>query len=308
MGKGKTMRTAPQPAPQTSPGAPGGLNLPMRHPGPRAEPRVLAVPTGLTPIDIAFDGTEDLETAIAAAFDAAGLTSGFIEIEGLVCTQLQYVIPAKFEFSDRMAWYSAPRPTRGDTTIRSAYVSVGRDKGAGFTHCHGIWDLSDGHCAVGHLLAPATRPKAGQRIRAYGFLSAVFERCHDPETNFDLFAAMPRHAPHSGPCDGPPDAIVATLRPDQDVATTCAALCRRHGIESARIIGLGSLNGARFEGAMTMQDSASEFLVSAGQATPDAADLSVVVVDSAANVFDGRLAPGQGRVSITSEIVLLRDA
>lgn len=277
------------------------INLPMRHPGPRTLPRVQAVPTRLQQIDITFSGTRDMETAIAAGFDAAGLSSGFIEFTDLACSALQYVIPAKFEFPDRMAWYSAPRPSRGDAVIRSAYMSVGRDKGAGFSHCHGHWDIGRGRHAMGHLLAPLTWPKAGQTVTGFGFRSASLDRTHDPETDFELFTVTSAGTP----CNAMTEAIVANVRPDEDITTACAQLCAQHGIAQARVIGLGSLNGAAFEGMATMRDSASEFFITAGHATPTTARLNIAVVDSSANVFEGALAPGQGRVSITSELVLL---
>ena len=56
-----------------------------------------------------------------------------------------------------------------------------------------------------------------------------------------------------------------------------------------------------------MQDHVSEFLIRSGRANPTSAEIDIAVVDSGANCFEGVLAAGQGRVSITSEIVLLSD-
>ena len=277
-----------------------GVNPPLRHPGPVVEPRVSAIPTAIRHFDIALTGEIPLEEAILTAFSDQGLTGGAVEIDGLECTAIDYVIPAQSEFPDRLAWYSAPRSPKGPARILQAYASVGMDHGAGMTHCHGIWRLADGRRAMGHLLGPKTMPAPGQVLRAIGFEHALFDRRPDPETNFDLFAA-------SGDGSETPQAIVVTLRPNEDIPTTCMRLCAQYGFDSARVIGLGSLNGAGFIGVSAMQDHVSEFLIRSGRASPTSAEIDIAVVDSGANCFEGVLATGQGRVSITSEIVLLSD-
>ena len=282
-----------------------GVNPPLRHPGPQIEPRVLAVPTAVRRFDIALVDDQPLEDQVHAGFARQGLAGGAIEIDGLDCLAIDYVIPAQSEFPDRLAWYSAPRAPRGTARILQGYASVGRDGAAGMMHCHGIWQLADGRRAMGHLLGPKTYPRAGQVLRAIGFEQALFDRRPDAETNFDLFAAATTGQPDGA--GDPPAAIVVTLRPNEDIPTTCMALCARHGLGGARVIGLGSLNGAGFVGVSAMQDHVSEFLVRSGRASPETAEIDIAVVDSGANCFEGVLAPGQGRVSITSEIVLLAD-
>ncbi|WP_138472209.1 hypothetical protein [Poseidonocella sp. HB161398] len=288
-----------------APAAPlAGINPPLRHAGPRIEPRIAAVPTAIRHFEIALDGSEPLEAAIARAFAAEGFEGGAVEIAGLACSALDYVIPARSEFPDRLAWYSAPRQPRGRAVIREGYASFGRDGGRPMIHCHGIWELEEGRRALGHLLGAQTWPEPGQVLQATGFASAVFDRRPDPETNFDLFAATPAG---TGGAAGRPGAVVMTLRPNEDIATACMERCARHGLAQARVIGLGSLNGAGFRGVSVMQDPISEFLVRRGRATPEAAEIEIAVVDSSANIFEGVLARGQGRVSITSEIILLAE-
>ena len=275
-----------------------GVNAPLRHPGPAAEARVQAVATTLREIEITCDGEASLEAAVIAAFDGAGLKGGFVEIENLACSCIDYVVPALSEFPDRLAWYSAPRSPQGPARIRQGYMSVGRDGEAGFVHCHGIWMLANGRRALGHLLGGQTVPEAGQTLRAWGFETAVFDRQPDAETNFSLFGAVGEDAAR-------PTALAVTLRPNEDIPASCMALCEQMGWDGATVIGLGSLNGAGFAGDSIMQDHVSEFLVRRGYVSPTHADIDIAVVDSSANVFEGILAPGQGRVSITSELVLL---
>ena len=125
-----------------------GVNPPLRHPGPVVEPRVSAIPTAIRQFDITLTGEIPLEEAILTAFADQGLTGGAVEIDGLECTALDYVIPAQSEFPDRLAWYSAPRSPKGPARILQGYASVGMDHGVGMTHCHGIWRLADGRRAV----------------------------------------------------------------------------------------------------------------------------------------------------------------
>ncbi len=272
-----------------------GVNPRLRHPGPLVQPRVNAVAARLRPLDIALDGTAPLETAICAAFDGA---SGFVTMTDLRCTALDFVIPARSTRPDRLAWYSEPQGQGGGAVIRQAYASVGRHGADGAMHCHGSWDTQAG-ARFGHLLGLHTMPEPGQVLRGWVLDGATFDRRPDPETGFDLFAA-------AGDGAGAPDALALTLRPDEDVGAACAHLCAAQGWQSARIEGLGSLNGAAFADGAVMRDHASEFLVRSGQANPARASLDITVIDSDGALFSGALMQGKGRVSITAELVLIR--
>ncbi|MBU2960351.1 DUF296 domain-containing protein [Citreicella sp. C3M06] len=274
------------------------INPPLRHPGPDIQPRVSAVATRLVPVRIPLDGTQPVEAAICAAF--AG-RSGFVELAELRCETLDYVVPAPSERADRLAWYSAPQRPSGAARIPQGYASVGVHRGRGMIHCHGIWELANGHKALGHLLGMDTLPEAGQVLSGFAFASAAFDRLPDLETNFELFTAR-------GQDMDAPQAVCLTLRPNEDIPTACMTLCARLGWQSARVIGLGSLNGAGFADGGIMRDHISEFLVQRGAAGPDHAEIAVTVVDSAGDVFGGTLVTGQGCVSVTAEIVLLGES
>lgn len=278
---------------------PTAPNPPLIHPGPVIEPRINAAPTAVRRFNIETSGNCSFEEQVLAAFAREGLVGGAVEIEGLDCRAIDYVIPAHSEFPERLAWYSSPRTQKGPARILKGHVSVGREQGNGMIHCHGIWQLADGRRAIGHLLGAQTVPEPGQLVRAIGFEQAGFERNRDPETNFDLFAATRLESATTV------DAVVVTLRPNEDIPSSCRALCRHYGFTQARVIGLGSLNGAGFVGVTAMRDHVSEFLIRQGSASPEEATIEIAVVDSAANCFEGTLATGQGRVSITSELVLL---
>ncbi|TMV91619.1 hypothetical protein FGG78_09775 [Thioclava sp. BHET1] len=274
-------------------------NPPLIHPGPRLEPRVQAVRTRTQTFEIALKAGESLEAGILAGFARAGLTSGFVELSDLDCARIDFVFPAHSPSPERLAWYSSPQAPEGPARIHQGYMSVGRYQGAGFTHCHGTWALADGTETMGHLLSHQTVVAQDCTLRATGFVSALFERLPDAETRFEIFAAT------GDDCGAGADAIVLTLRPNTDIPTACAQLCDAHGITRARIVGLGSLNGAVFHDATRMRDHASEFLIREGRFEAGQATLDICVIDSESTQFTGQIIAGGGGVSVTAELVIL---
>lgn len=267
------------------------MNPPVEHPGTRVEPRAHAIPTETVrfPIDIPDGAT--IEPTILAAFAAAGVPSGFVIMDGLACAPLRYVMPAASPTPDRFAWYSAPLEAQG--TFLSGYMSVGRDGDNGFTHCHGHWGLADGTQAIGHLLGPESVAAEPITLQATGFRNAVFSRRPCPETRFDLF-----HATAFGDPAGKPDAVVLTLKPNQNILTACRAACP---FANATLHGLGSLNGAAFESGAHMPSPITEFLIRSGDLT----HLDIAIIDEAENQRTGPLNPAHANVSVTAELVLL---
>lgn len=274
-------------------------NPPLRHPGPRLEPRVQAVPTPTRNVEIALAAGDSLEAGILAGFARAGFDSGFVEINDLACSRIDYVIPARAGRPDRFAWYSTPRAPEGSAQITQGFMSIGRHQTAGFTHCHGSWTLADSTVAMGHLLSHETVVARDCILHATGFVSACFDRLPDAETGFEIFAA-------TGASSGDTvDAIIMTLRPNTDIPTACAQICAEHRIESARIVGLDSLNGAIFQDTTRMRDCVSEFLIREGRVHAGQVTLDICVVDSEANQFLGQIVSGGGGVSVTSELVII---
>lgn len=274
-------------------------NPPLRHPGPQIEPRINAATTTTQRFEIALTAGGVFETAVLEGFAKAGFESGYLEITDLACTRIDYVIPARSETPDRLAWYSTPRAPQGPATIAQGFMSIGRYKTGGFTHCHGLWHLADGGSAMGHLLSHETIIARDCVLQAVGFDSAQFLRRPDDETRFEIFAAI-----ETSKADRI-DAIIATLRPNTDIATACAQLCAEHGIARARVIGLGSLNGASFQNAARMRDHVSEFLIRSGEIVQGEAQIDIAVVDSHANQFLGQIIPGKAGVSVTAELVII---
>ncbi|MGJ8545970.1 MAG: hypothetical protein ACSHWZ_11050 [Sulfitobacter sp.] len=282
-------------------GLPPAVNPDLVHPGPRAAQRMNAVPTQARSFEITLRAGQPLEQCILEGFAAAGMVSGFAELEDLAFERLEYVSPARSDSPDRLAWYSAPRRPQGAAKIAYGYMSVGRHGAAGFTHCHGLWHLAGGRRIAGHLLSQDCIIARDRVIRATGFKTALFDRLPDPETGFEIFAA-------GGTPSGPVQAVALTLRPNSDVTQACAEICAKLGIQSGRIVGLGSLNGAGFKSGARMYDHASEFMVRRGIIQGGVPQLEILVVDSFASQFAGVLTPGEARVSITAELVILPGA
>lgn len=278
-------------------------NPPLRHPGPEQHPRVKAATTATQRFTLALRAGDRLETAVIEGFAKAGFESGFAELDGLACAQIDYVIPAHSDTPDRLAWYSAPHSTYGPATIKHGYMSVGRYQGAGFTHCHALWEDAGGASGIGHLLSDQTLIARDTTLEVAGFSSARFERLPDAETRFEIFAAIGESLPETAPKTA--QAIITTLRPNIDIATACEELCMQHGIARARVVGLGSLNGAAFTNGARMRDFASEFVLCNGAVAGGEALIDIAVVDSHANQFLGQLIRSKACVSVTAELVII---
>lgn len=278
-------------------------NPALRHPGPEQHPRVKAATTATQCFTLALRAGDRLETAVIEGFAKAGFESGFAELDGLACAQIDYVIPAHSDTPDRLAWYSAPHSTCGPATIKHGYMSVGRYQGAGFTHCHALWEDAGGASGIGHLLSDQTLIARDTTLQVSGFSYARFERLPDAETRFEIFAAIGERPPETAPKTA--QAIITTLRPNIDIATACEELCMQHGIARARVVGLGSLNGAAFTNGARMRDFASEFVLCNGAVAGGEALIDIAVVDSHANQFLGQLIRSKACVSVTAELVII---
>ena len=281
---------------------PEGANPPVVHPGPANPERVRLATTRTRPVEVALAAGDDLEAAILRAFVRADCASGWVRMDGLRCEPLRYVVPAEAESAARFAGYSAPVQPEGPGEILRGYMSVGRDSAGGSSHCHGVWRHADGTEALGHLLARECVVAAPARLHATGFLDAGFLRRPDPETGFDLFTV-------EGDTAAPAEAIVLTLGPNESLPRACRAACARCGIAGAEVVGLGSLNGARFRDGRRMRSAIDEFVIRRGRVGRDGSDLfDIEVVDVDGARFAGPLDPDDATVSITAELVILPDA
>lgn len=281
---------------------------PIAHPGPVAQRRHALAWASAVPLDFTLARGETVETGLARAVADANCDSACVQIGGGRFEPFRYVLPAASPGGEHAAWYSATIVPEGGVTVRKATAIVGRRDGAGFVHCHGLWHEAGTEPALGHMLPAESFPAADVRVRGVGLRGAVFESRHDPETNFRLFAAEPAQG---GALDSG-TALVVTLRPNQDISYALEAICRDAGIRRASILGIGSLNGARFENGPAMTSYASEFFVAEGRMEETSAGprarLDIAIVDMDGAIFRGRLLRGENPICVTAELVLVPEA
>lgn len=251
--------------------------------------------------------------AVAEAFAEAGFAGGYIRLEDVPVSPMNYVIPAASPDAAHAAWYSATRSPAGVTTIEEAGAIVGWRDGEPFLHCHGIWREADGARRMGHLLPLDSEFAAEVEAEAWGVCGAIFDVRDDPETNFRLFS--PVSAEHEGTSRSPSFSspprgagtgrvLLATVRPNEDITIAIERLCRENGIGSAAVHGIGSLVGADFEDGSHLASYATELLVGNGEMSAGTCRLDISVVGMDGEIAEGRLARGSNPVCVTFELVI----
>ena len=265
----------------------------IRHPGPETGPRVETQPCHVTDCEITLAADRPLTEAVAAGFAANGFAAGFLRLRDVPMARLDYVIPGESPDGAHAAWYSATH-AGGAGRIIDAALHLGRRNGAPFIHCHGAWDASGP--GRGHLLGDAAQLARPCTVPALGITAARFQTAQDPETRFSLFA--PRAAPDDA--RGAP-AVLCRLRPNIDIAEGLRAA--GHGVERARVEGIGSLIGAQFADGTAVESYATEMWITSGHVERDTIALDVAMIGLDGEAGQGRLA-GVNPVCVTCEFLL----
>jgi hypothetical protein len=244
-------------------------------------PRVSAVRGGVRAEGVDLRAGETLLDALGRQVGTGALV---VDLAGMEVTEGAFVQPAEAQDAEHAAWYSAAREMAG-VRVKAGVAMVGWREGAPFVHAHALWEAG-GERWLGHLLCDRVRVGAG-RLDAMRFMGGSFVQAHDMETNFTLFRAEGE--------GGEGGAAILTVRPHEDLG----AVLEQFG--AARVMGLGSLIGARFRAGEAMTSPISEMLVMPGAR---ADRMEVAVVDLAGRVFGGVLAPGGGEVCVTAELLV----
>ena len=273
----------------------------IRHPGPVAALRRSKAWGEAVSLDFTVEPGEDIETGLGRGVAAAECDCAYVAIDDAAMAPFRYVMPAGSPGPSHAAWYSKTVAPEGTVTVEGAGAIVGLRDDAPFVHCHGAWRPAGGALAMGHMLPAESLAAAPLRIAGIGLRGAGFVSRQDDETNFRLFAAEPgRRA-----AQGRRRALALTLRPNQDVSTAIEEACADEGIARARIVGIGSLNGARFESGPPMESYASELMIRDGRLDDGRARLDVAVVAMDGTIFEGVLVRGDNPVCVTFELVIL---
>lgn len=237
-----------------------------------------------------------LTRAITDPLVEAGFQSAAVTLTGAELAPFRYVMPGPADDESHVAYFTAPVSPEGTTRIEQANATFGWADGKPFIHCHAVWIEPDGRRRGGHILPGDTVLASRTAVTAWGFRTIRIETAPDAETNFTLFQP-------SGTRSG--SAVLARIKPNEDILTALETISRIHGIPNARVRGsLGSLIGAAFIGGGSVPDPATEVLVRQGFIRDGVAALDMLVVDMTGTVHEGWLVKGENPVLITFDLVL----
>jgi predicted DNA-binding protein with PD1-like motif len=239
--------------------------------------------------------------AATAPLVEAGWRGGTLTFTGATFDPFRYVMPGPPDNASHVAYFSAPRQPSGPVHIEQANATFGWHGGKPWLHCHATWTEPDGARRGGHILTDETIVTEPTLVQAWGFTDVEIATSLDAETNFTLFQP-------SGPSRSGASAVVARVRPNQDIVTAIETIARRHGMPNASIRGsLGSLIGAHFTNGTVVPDNATEVLIRHGTVANGAATIDLLAVDSLGHVHEGTLERGANPVCITFDLLLTRN-
>ena len=275
------------------------------HPGPAASERIVAIAGSAVPLRFVLEPGLTVDEAVAAGMASVGCIGGFVEFHGGRCEPFRYVMPAISSDPRYVAWYSETFEPAGPVNVTRACAIVGMRDGKTFLHCHGVWDTSE-RTRMGHMLAPLSVVMEPIEVTGIGFKDATFEAVPDRETNFTLFE--PVHSAETDPVMAGNGALIAKVRPNQDIILAIEDICSRYGIVKANVYGIGSLNEVRFVDGTRVNSHATEVLIRhGGVESGDGqahARLVVDVVDLEGGISSGEIVRGDNPVCVTFELVI----
>jgi predicted DNA-binding protein with PD1-like motif len=278
----------------------------LRQPGPVHPQRIDVVRGHVRALRYTLAPGATLNEAITAPLIEAGFQAATVTFAGALLAPFSFVMPGPPDGSAHVAYFTAAVSPPGETRVEQANITFGRASGKPLIHCHAAWTEADGHRRGGHILPAETRVAAPADVIAWGFTDVRIETAPDPETNFTLFQphAVPAKA-DGAKADGAQPAILARVKPNEDLVTAIEAIAASSGIADATVRGsLGSLIGASFIDGRTLDDIATEVLVREGTVRDGKAELDLLVVDMQGDIHTGQPVRGQNPVCITFDVVL----
>jgi len=272
----------------------------LTQPGPVHPRRIESLTGEARTLSFAVPAGATLLDGLTAPLAAAGFQSAVLRFSGARLNPFRYVMPDRAADDTHVAYFSAPRAPEGTTVVDSAAATFGWNDGAPFLHCHAFWTEPDGKRRGGHILNADSRLTSPLTINAWAFDSLRIATAPDAETNFTLF--QPTGDPRPGA-----NAILARVRPNEDILTALETIAADHAWPNATVVGsVGSLVGTRFADGRDLPDRATEVLVLDGAVRNGRATLDLASIDMKGEVHTGRIAHGENAVCITFDLVLLR--
>ena len=286
----------------------------LDQPGPAGAPWV-AVSTGLCELDVLLPADVPLATVLAKVIKSQGLAGAYFSLTQAPVSRLEYVIPARSNDDEHVAWYSEVHKAAMPGRIEEAVFVCGSEAGAPYYHVHGVLRDAHQHEAMGHFLPDACVLSQAVRVRGFGFCDAFFDRQPDPQTRFDLFIPQPWGDTKSTTAKASKithEGQLLRIAPNTEISAALIDCCQQAGWRQASVYGMGSLIGAHFADGRVMNSFATEMLIRRGEvdlsgASP-AVSLDIQVVGLDGQLLRGQLATGQNPVLITAELLLRRAA
>ncbi len=266
----------------------------IQHPGPVADARFCALSCRAHPVTVTLRAGLPLDRAMVDVLTAQGFNAGYLRLDGARMARLDYVRPAPASGDRHAAWYSKTHHL-SDVQIAQAGAHLGLREGAAFVHCHGLWGG-----AMGHMLVPESVLAEDAVVTGWGLSGAMLVAEPDSETLFTLF--QPATAPE---LDGGLPALLATLRPNQDLAAGIEGLAEHAGFKDAQVEGIGSTVGADFDGGAITESYGTEFLLTEGRITQRKLRATLAAVGFHGEIAQGGLRAGRNAVCVTSELLLI---
>ncbi|GAB1378101.1 hypothetical protein [Pararhodobacter aggregans] len=267
----------------------------LAHPGPAPARRWAVAPCQAEPVEVLLPVAERLADSVALGL--AGYDGGWLVIEDAPLATLDFVIPGEDPTGAHAAWYAGPC-RMGAGRIVQLGLHAGRKEGGAWLHGHGSfaapgWEGPD----FGHILPVESRLAQPVRARGWGLKGARLEVSADPETHFPLFQPVA--------LGGGREALLVTLRPNQDLTEALESAVAEAGIAEGRVFGLGSVVRPQLEGQSRIDSHATELLLTEAVITRGRARLGVELVTLQGTRHRGLLARGENGVCITAELLVV---
>jgi len=273
----------------------------LSQPGPVHTQRIDSVAGVVASLTFPSRSGVSLSRAATENLVKAGWRGGTLSFTGGAFDPFRYVMPGPPDNETHVAYFSAPCQPAGVVRIEQANATFGWHDGKPRLHCHAAWIEPGGVRRGGHILTDETIMAEPVIIHAWGSADFEISALLDPETNFTLFQPRGSSRPDT-------DAVIARVRPNEDIIAAIETIAYRHGMREATIRGsLGSLIGARFVDGTTVPDNATEVLVRNGHVRNSRAALDLLVIDGQGHVHEGWLERGENPVCITFDLLLTRD-
>lgn len=290
----------------------GEIGVPLVHAGPAPEERIASVLSNVVVVRGELPTGALLTDALWELMEPTGALAAAVELGSGTFGHLPYVFPALGPKPERPMSFTAEHLAPGPAMVLSGSATVGRRRGAKFTHTHATWLDARGQLRGGHLLPDARVGEVPIEVVLRALLDVEQYSDDDPETGLPAFTPQPRSTPHPQVADDTRRAVISRVRPGVYLDDAVTDVCRQAGFDNARVrASLGSTVGARLitsSGEITEVDwPAVEFTQLVGAArgvltgAPDV-ELQGTLVDIHGDVHNGVVRAGENPVAVTFEL------